>query len=157
MSWENVELVRPTSSPTTAKTSSPRSERTSSASAPRPSQRPCWPCGPRTQAGDTSIRNASGRWPAAVPWTRRWLDRPGSLVGGRSGLKFRESYVYRVVEYRDLGEWVLALVDVRARGRGGIPVETRTFEIRGFREGQVAVCRVFSSEPDALKAAGLLE
>jgi hypothetical protein len=38
-----------------------------------------------------------------------------------------ESYVYRMVEYRDLGEWILAPTDVRARGRGGIPVEMRVF------------------------------
>jgi ketosteroid isomerase-like protein len=68
-----------------------------------------------------------------------------------------DRYTYRVVEYRDLGEWVLAVIDLQARGRGGIPVETRTFEIRRVRDGKVAVCRVFSSEQEALEAAGLRE
>jgi hypothetical protein len=87
---------------------------------------------------DTKVAGPTGiaRWWA--DWTEVW-----------------ESNVYRVVEYRDLGEWVLTLVDVRATGRGGIPVETRTFEIRGFRDGQVGVCTVFSSVREALGAAGL--
>jgi hypothetical protein len=66
-----------------------------------------------------------------------------------------EAYAYRIVEYRDLGEWVLTPVDVRATGRGGIPVEMRTFEIRKVREGKVAVVKVFLTEAEALEAAGL--
>ena len=68
-----------------------------------------------------------------------------------------DSYVYRVVEYRDVGEWVLASVDVRARGRGGIPVEMRAFEIRSVRDGKIAVSKVFATEAQALEAAGLSE
>jgi SnoaL-like protein len=68
-----------------------------------------------------------------------------------------ESYAYRVVEYRDLGEWVLTLVDVRAEGRGGIPVTMRTFEIRSIRDDKIAACRIFASEREALEAAGLRE
>jgi ketosteroid isomerase-like protein len=72
-------------------------------------------------------------------------------------LELWESYVYRAVEYRYLGEWVLTSVDVRATGRGGIPVEMRTFEIRKVRDGKIAVCRVFGTERRALEAAGLSE
>ena len=68
-----------------------------------------------------------------------------------------ESYVYRVIEYRDLGEWVLSIVEVRAEGRGGIPLTMRTFELRGIRDGKIAVCRIFGSEQVALEAAGLRE
>ena len=68
-----------------------------------------------------------------------------------------ESYVYRVVEYRDLGEWVLTLIDVRGSGRNGIPVELRTFEIRSVRDGMIAVTKVFGSEREALQAARLSE
>jgi hypothetical protein len=46
-----------------------------------------------------------------------------------------ESYVYRTVEYRDIGDWVLQTVDVRARGRGDIPVEMRTFQVWQVRDG----------------------
>jgi hypothetical protein len=68
-----------------------------------------------------------------------------------------ESYAYRMVEYRDFGEWVFALADVRAKGRGGIPVEMRTFEMRRVRDGKLAVVKISRSERDALEAAGLSE
>jgi ketosteroid isomerase-like protein len=72
-------------------------------------------------------------------------------------LEVWESYVYRAVEYRDLGEWVLTPVEVRATGRAGIPVEMRTFEIRRVRDGKIAECGVFGTEQQALEAAGLRE
>jgi ketosteroid isomerase-like protein len=68
-----------------------------------------------------------------------------------------ESYAYSIVEYRDLGEWVLTPVEVRATGRGGIPVEMRTFQIWSVRDGKVAVSRSFGNEAEALEAAGLSE
>jgi ketosteroid isomerase-like protein len=80
-----------------------------------------------------------GRW-WATDWANAW-----------------EAYTYRVVEYRDLGEWVLTRVEVRATGRGGIPVDMRTFEIRKVRDGKIAVIKVFALEADALEAAGLSE
>jgi ketosteroid isomerase-like protein len=72
-------------------------------------------------------------------------------------LELWESYVYRAAEYRDLGEWVLTSVDVRARGRDGIPVEMRTFEVRRVRDGKIVECRIFETERRALEAAGLRE
>ena len=68
-----------------------------------------------------------------------------------------ESYVYRILEYRDLGEWVLIRGEVHATGRDGIPVEVRPFEIRSVRDGKIAVTRVFGTEAEALEAAGLSE
>jgi ketosteroid isomerase-like protein len=68
-----------------------------------------------------------------------------------------DSYTYRQLEYRDLGDWVLARADVKARGRAGIAVQMRTFQLYRVREGKVAVCRVFLSEKEALKAVGLEE
>ena len=68
-----------------------------------------------------------------------------------------ESYVYRVREHRDLGDWVLTAADIRARGPGGIPLEMRTYELRQVRDGKVARYRVFLSEAEALEAAGLSE
>jgi ketosteroid isomerase-like protein len=65
--------------------------------------------------------------------------------------------VFRVSEYRDLGEWVLTVIDVRARGRGGIPVEMRVFELYRVRDGKVAVFRAYLSEHAALEAAGRSE
>jgi ketosteroid isomerase-like protein len=67
-----------------------------------------------------------------------------------------ESYVFRSTgEYRDLGAWVLAPVDVSARGRAGIPVEVRVFELFRLRDGKIAAYRAFLSEQEALEAAGL--
>jgi ketosteroid isomerase-like protein len=64
-----------------------------------------------------------------------------------------ESYVYRPVEYRDLGEWVFTPIEIRATGRGGIPVEMRTFEIRSVRDGKIDAVRTFGTEAEALEAA----
>jgi hypothetical protein len=60
-----------------------------------------------------------------------------------------------MVEYRDLGDWVLAPTEIRARGAGGIPVEMRVFQLFGVRDGKVSALRAFLSEREALEAAGL--
>jgi hypothetical protein len=68
-----------------------------------------------------------------------------------------ESQINHVVEYRDLGDWVLVLMDMQARGREDIAVEMRRFQLYRVREGKVAVCRSFHTEREALKAVGLAE
>jgi hypothetical protein len=68
-----------------------------------------------------------------------------------------KSYLYRTIEYRDLGDWVLTRADVQATGPGDIPVEMRIFQIWKVRAGKVAACRLFLSESEALEAAGLSE
>ncbi len=68
-----------------------------------------------------------------------------------------ESYVYEMREYRDLGDWVLTVNDALARGRESIPVELRGFQIWKVRDGKIVIVRLFTSEADALKAAGLEE
>jgi hypothetical protein len=65
-----------------------------------------------------------------------------------------ESYIPRVLEYRDLGQWVLVPTDVDARGRGGIPLHMRVFQLYQMRDGKVAVMRAFLSETEAVEAAG---
>ena len=72
-------------------------------------------------------------------------------------LEMWESYMHSVVEYRDLGDWVLVPMDVRARGLMGVAVETRAFQIYQVRDGNVAVIRVFRTERKALEAAELGE
>jgi hypothetical protein len=61
-----------------------------------------------------------------------------------------ESYVYRVAEYRDLGDWVLSVSDVCARGRDGIHVELRSFQAWGVRRGKITAMRGDTSEAGAL-------
>jgi len=68
-----------------------------------------------------------------------------------------ERYVYRVEEYRDLGDWVLTRAAVEAVGRGGLPVQMRVFQIWQVSGGLVTVCRGFVSESEALEAVGLRE
>jgi ketosteroid isomerase-like protein len=70
-------------------------------------------------------------------------------------LEMWESYVVRVAEYRDLGDWVLVLADTQARGREGIVVERRLSQLHQAREGKVAVFRSFRTEQEALEAVGL--
>jgi ketosteroid isomerase-like protein len=65
------------------------------------------------------------------------------------------SYVYRMVEYRDLGDWVLTPADVRASGPEGIPVEMRMFQIWRVADGKIRTMRAFLTEQEALEAAGL--
>jgi SnoaL-like domain len=72
-----------------------------------------------------------------------WLDWGGTW----------ERYVYRVLEYRDLGDWVLTPIELEGRGRGGIPVSMTVFQLWHVRDGKVDVLRVFPSEDDAVEAA----
>jgi hypothetical protein len=96
---------------------------------------------------DTSATGLAGsvaRGPREViRWWSDWVD-------------VWESYVVQLTpEYRDLGEWVFASVDIRAQGRGGISAELRVFELYQVRDGKVAVYRTFLSERAALEAVGL--
>jgi hypothetical protein len=63
-----------------------------------------------------------------------------------------ESYVYRGIEYRDLGDWVLMPAELQVRSKGGVDVELRIFQLYQVRDGKVAICRIFLSEHGALAA-----
>lgn len=98
---------------------------------------------------DTSATGALGTVARGMEEVNDWW---------RGWVQAWESYVFRSIgEYRDLGEWVLAPVDVRAQGRGGIPVNERIFELYRLRDGKIASYRSFLSEQDALEAVGLRE
>jgi len=64
-----------------------------------------------------------------------------------------ESYVYRMVEIREVDGWILTPTDVRARGRDGIELEMRVFQLWRVRDGRVVVMRAFLTEEEALVAA----
>ncbi len=72
-------------------------------------------------------------------WWREWTDA-------------WQSYVYRTIEYRDVGDSVFTATAIEASGPGGIPVEMTVFQLWRVRDGKVAACRVFMSESDALEA-----
>jgi hypothetical protein len=61
--------------------------------------------------------------------------------------------VYRVVEYRDLGLWVLTPFELEARGRDGLPLRMQVFQLWHVHEGKAAIVRGFLTEADALEAA----
>lgn len=63
-------------------------------------------------------------------------------------------YVYWMREYRDIGDWILAVADIQATARGGLPIEMRSFQLWRVKDGKVIACRTFLSEADALNAAG---
>ena len=62
------------------------------------------------------------------------------------------SYVYRILEYRDLGDWVMTPQHVSAVGRDEIPLEMKNAQLWQVRDGKVARVRVFFSEQEALDA-----
>ena len=100
---------------------------------------------PEVEWDTAGVLGTTVKGPVAVAaWWGDWLDT-------------WESYVYRIAEYRDLGDWILTPTDIRARGRNGIPVEMRVFQIFHVRDGRVDSCRAFLTETDALEAAGLRE
>ena len=68
------------------------------------------------------------------------------------------SYVYRTVELRDLGEWVLNVADIRAEGRQGVDVEMRVYEMAHVRNDKITSYRAaVRSEDEALQAVALEE
>ena len=100
-----------------------------------------------------------------VEWDVSALGAVGSVARGARELALWwadwvegwESYVYRILEYRDLGDWVLTPTAFEARGRGGIEVEGRLFQVWQVRDGKIAVLRAFLTEQEALEAVGLRE
>lgn len=64
-----------------------------------------------------------------------------------------DAYVFEAVRHRDLGAGaILTEIRIRARGRGGVPVETNAFEVRRVRDGLLVSLEVFGSERAAVRA-----
>src|SRR5437868_9850079 len=68
----------------------------------------------------------------------------------REWVEMWESYVYEMREYRDVGDWVLTVNDARARGRGGIPVETRAVQLWQVQDGKIVTVRLIGTEVGVL-------
>ena len=83
---------------------------------------------------------SAGGLPELAAWYRDWMG-------------LWESYVYRVGEIREVDGWILTPTDVRARGRDGIELEMRVFQLWRMRDGKVVVMRAFLTEQEALAAA----
>jgi hypothetical protein len=64
-----------------------------------------------------------------------------------------ETYIYEVVEYRDLGDWVLTQIAYRVRSRSGVLVKDHGYNLWQVKDTRVRVNRGFATEEDALRAA----
>jgi hypothetical protein len=96
-------------------------------------------------------------WISELPGLSQKVTGPSELLEWwRELIEAWESYTYTTVELRDLGDWVLNVADVRARGRQGVDVEMRVYELVEVRNEKITSYRAaVRSEGEALKAVGL--
>jgi hypothetical protein len=157
MSRENVEVVRRFNAPHENEDIVPLIRQMLEMIGPDPQpdtvlafweQDPAWRHAHRDIQWDTSatgVLGSTANGPTEVAlWWAEWVQ-------------VWESYVYRILKYRDCGAWVLTPATVQARGREAIPIEMRIFQLWQVRDGRVAVYRAFGSEREALEAVGLRE
>ena len=79
-------------------------------------------------------------WEGLAEFWTQWLD-------------MWEMYTFEVERHQDLGDGViLTVARVHARGRGGVPVDAKTFELRRVRDSLIVSWEVFGSEQEALRA-----
>jgi ketosteroid isomerase-like protein len=63
-----------------------------------------------------------------------------------------------ILEVRDLGEFVVLALRLRGRGaESDTPIDAAVWHVNQFRDGKVIGWRVYTSERDALEAAGAAE
>jgi ketosteroid isomerase-like protein len=88
----------------------------------------------------------------------------GSVYRGHEGVRefFRvqdetwDSITATPLAARDIGDRVMVEVQLNAKGRvSGAKVDRKTWNVFTIREGKIAAGRVFTSEVEASKAAGL--
>jgi hypothetical protein len=113
------------------------------------------------QGGTAAVDAAEPELSAVVDDEIEWDMGPAGAYRGRDGLLrywrewigMWESYVYEVRDYEDLGDTVLSVVDVRARGRQGIEVGMRVFQTWEVSDGRIVWAAAFNDRGDALRAA----
>jgi uncharacterized protein len=88
----------------------------------------------------------------------------GDVYRGREGIEgflgevdeIWEEFRPMPEEYRDLGDRVLGLGRLRARGRGsGVPIDEPWGGIYDVRDGKISRIRTYLDHGEALRAAGL--
>lgn len=88
----------------------------------------------------------------------------GDVYRGRGGIETFlrevdetwEQFLPVPEEYRDLGDRVLGLGRLRARGRGsGVPIDSPWAGIYDFRGREISRIRTYLDQSEALRAAGL--
>jgi ketosteroid isomerase-like protein len=97
-------------------------------------------------------------------WTTSMAAVEGEVFWGREGIetyfaRMREAWEeFRSLasEYRDLGERVLSIGRLQARGRGsGVPVDAALDVLFDFRGRKISRMHSFLDHGEALRAAGL--
>jgi ketosteroid isomerase-like protein len=69
-----------------------------------------------------------------------------------------EDLIWEVEEIRDGDDWVLALGQIRGRGRGsGAALDVRAGWVARFRDGAITNFHTYADRSEALKAVGLSE
>jgi len=90
----------------------------------------------------------------------------GATFRGREGIEryfgqLEDAFEYvRLTgeEFSDLGDSVIVVVRIEARGSGsGVSVSARQTAIYDFRDGKISCARTFLDHGEALRAAGLAE
>ena len=80
---------------------------------------------------------------------RRWWEQ---LLGA-----FPDFHA-EILEVRDLGEFMIVALRVRGRGaESDTPLDAAIWHVNQFRDGKVTRWRVYTTESEALEAAGLPE
>jgi ketosteroid isomerase-like protein len=93
------------------------------------------------------------------------LPDPGAYAGREAFIanlaKLEEAFDevrMEPLEVHDLGDKIVAVVSIRARGRGsGAPVETTFAQLWSLRDGKAVSLRDFPTKDKALEAVGLSE
>ena len=100
-------------------------------------------------------------WFPAMPGAvegQRYAGREGIEANAAELAETWQDYFVVVEEYHDLGDRVLALSRVRARGASsGVPVDQPMTQIFEFRDGRMSRARTYLDHGEALRAAGLYE
>jgi ketosteroid isomerase-like protein len=108
--------------------------------------------------------NPGGRTPSGVRRSWEAASSRGSVDRGHEGVRefFRvqdetwDSITATPLAARDIGDRVMVEVQLNAKGRvSGAKVDRKTWNVFTIREGKIAAGRVFTSEVEASKAAGL--
>ncbi len=84
--------------------------------------------------------------PAVGKWFGDWFN------------SFDSSFRFEIHEVRDLGDQVLIVATLHARGRSsGVPVTLKAGWIYAVRNGKVVRCDAYSDPEGAFEAVGLVE
>jgi len=102
---------------------------------------------PEIEVQSAIIGGAEGNTYRGHEGVRRWMAESEVAFSELRG---------EAVEYRDLGDDVLTVARLHARGReSGVEIDSPLAWLTTFREGKIVLARGYLDVQDALEAAGL--